>query len=72
MLALQLSNLNYSIVLGKNNLYNYSKYFQTGLFFKDGCKILNNEMLKSLGHKMLDLMKGFNCLPTSVDGAESK
>ena len=33
LLALQLSNLNYSIVLEKNNLYNYSKYFQTGLFF---------------------------------------
>ena len=34
LLALQLSNLNYSVVLGKkNNLYNYSKYFKTGLFF---------------------------------------
>ena len=30
LLALQLSNFNYSVVLGKkNNLYNYSKYFQT-------------------------------------------
>ena len=37
LLALQLSNSNYSVVIGKkNNLYNYAKYFQTGLFFLKG------------------------------------
>ena len=57
LLALQLSNLNYSVVLGKkNNLYNYSKYFQTGLFFFKGMGAKNikpMKMLKSLGHKIV-------------------
>ena len=30
------------------------------------------KMLKSLGHKIVGFDEGFNCLPTSVDGAESK
>ena len=57
LLALQLSNFNYSVVLGKkNNLYNYSKYFQTGLFFFKGMGVKNikpMKMLKSLGHKIV-------------------
>jgi surface carbohydrate biosynthesis protein len=57
LLAIQLSNLDYSIVIGKkNNLYNYAKYFQTGLFFFKGMgkkNIKPMQMLKSLGHNIV-------------------
>lgn len=57
LLAIQLSNSNYSVVIGKkNNLYNYAKYFQTGLFFFKGMgkkNIKPMQNLKSYGHKVV-------------------
>ena len=57
LLAIQLSNSNYSVVFGKkNNLYNYSNLFQTGLFFFKGMGIKNIKPMKkliNLGHKVV-------------------
>ena len=57
LFAIDLAEAGYSIVIGKkSNLYYYSKYFASGIFFFKGMGINNlKEMkkLRGLGHKIV-------------------